>query len=70
MPKGRYGAQHHIRRLLEDAENGLPMLARRLPHDVYRRLLAMNEQPFAYDRETITGSGKRCDEGAAFYCPH
>lgn len=38
MPKGRYGAQHHIPRLLEDAENGLPMLARRLLHDVYRRL--------------------------------
>jgi hypothetical protein len=29
---------------LEDAENGLPMLARRLLHDVYLRLQAMNEQ--------------------------
>ena len=27
MPKGRYGAQHQIPRILEDAENGLPMLA-------------------------------------------
>lgn len=50
MPKGRYGAQRHIPRLLEDAENGLPMLARRLLHDVYRRLLTMNEQLLADDR--------------------
>ena len=27
MPKGRYPAQHHIPRILEDAENGLPMLS-------------------------------------------
>ena len=51
MPKGRYGAQHHIPRLLEDAENGLPMLARRLLHDVYRRLIALNDELLAYDRE-------------------
>jgi transposase len=51
MPKGRYGAQRHIPRLLEDAENGLPALARRLLHDVYLRLIAMNEQLLAYDRE-------------------
>lgn len=51
MPKGRYDAQRHIPRLLEDAENGLPALARRLLHDVYLRLNAMNEQLLAYDRE-------------------
>jgi transposase len=51
MPKGRYGAQRHIPRILEDAENGLPMLARRLLHDVCLRLNAMNEQLLAYDRE-------------------
>jgi transposase len=51
MPKGRYPAQHHIPRILEDAENGLPMLARRLLHDVSLRLNAMNEQMLAYDRE-------------------
>jgi transposase len=51
MPKGRYGAQRHIPRILEDAENGLPALARRLLHDVYLRLHAMNEQLLAYDRE-------------------
>ncbi len=51
MPKGRYSAQHHIPDILEDAENGLPMLARRLLNDVYLRLRAMNEQVLAYDRE-------------------
>jgi transposase len=51
MPKGRYGAQHHIPGILEDAENGLPMLARRLLHDVYARLREMNTQLLAYDRE-------------------
>lgn len=29
MPKGRYRAQHRIPDILEDAENGLPMLANR-----------------------------------------
>jgi transposase len=51
MPQGRYPAQHHIPAILEDAENGLPMLARRLLHDAYLRLQAMNEQLLAYDRE-------------------
>jgi transposase len=51
MPKGRYSAQHHIPDILEDAENGLPMLARRLLSDTYRRLRNMNEQILAYDRE-------------------
>jgi transposase len=51
MPKGRYSAQHHIPDILEDAENGLPMLARRLLHDTWLRLRALNEQILAYDRE-------------------
>jgi transposase len=51
MPKGRYSAQHQIPDILEDAENGLPMLARRLLHDTYRRLTVLNEQVLAYDRE-------------------
>lgn len=51
MPKGRYGAQRHLPRILEDAENGLPMLARRLLHDVSLRLSTLNEQLLAYDRE-------------------
>jgi len=51
MPKGRYSAQHHIPDILEDAGNGLPMLARRLLHDTYQRLQVLNEQILAYDRE-------------------
>jgi transposase len=51
MPKGRYCAQHDIPAILEDGENGLPMLARRLLHDTWLRLRAMNEQILAYDRE-------------------
>lgn len=51
MPKGRYSAQHHIPDILEDAGNGLPMLARRLLNDTYQRLRVLNEQVLAYDRE-------------------
>jgi transposase len=51
MPKGRYSAQHHIPDILEDAGNGLPMLARRLLNDTYLRLRVLNEQILAYDRE-------------------
>jgi hypothetical protein len=51
MPKGRYSAQHQIPDILEDAENGLPMLARRLLHDTYRRLNVLNDQVLIYDRE-------------------
>jgi len=51
MPKGRYPAQHHIPDLLEDAANGLPGLARRLLHDVWQRILHLNQQILAYDRE-------------------
>lgn len=51
MPKGRYPAQRHIPDILEDAENGLPMLARRLLNDVWLRLREMNAQILAYDHE-------------------
>lgn len=51
MPKGRYHAQHHIPDILEDAESGLPMLARRLLNDTWLRLRTLNEQVLAYDRE-------------------
>ena len=51
MPQGRYPAQHHIPSLLEDADNGLPTLARRLLHDAFLRLQALSEQLLAYDRE-------------------
>lgn len=51
MPKGRYAAQHGIPAILEDAENGLPSLARRLLHDVWQRIVQLNQQILAYDRE-------------------
>ena len=44
MPKGRYPAQHHIPDILEDASNGLPSLARRLLHDVWQRIVQINQQ--------------------------
>lgn len=49
--KGRYTAQKAIPSLLEDGENGLPHLARRLLHEEYLRLLSLNEQILSYDRE-------------------
>ena len=51
MPKGRYSAQHHIPDILEDADNGLPVLARRLLADTYQRLRTLNDEILAYDRE-------------------
>ena len=51
IPRGRYPAQHHIPGILEDAENGLPSLARRLLHDIYQRIQTLNQQILAYDRE-------------------
>lgn len=51
MPQGRYPAMHQIPNLLEDAENGLPMLTRRLLHDLYQRLQGIHAEVLAYDRE-------------------
>lgn len=51
MPRGRQAAQAALPQILEDAENGLPLLARRLLADVYRRIVELNAQLAAYDRE-------------------
>ncbi len=51
MPKGRYSAPHHLPDILEDGENGLPMLARPLLHATWLCLRALNEQVRGYDRE-------------------
>ena len=51
IPKGRYSAQAHVPRILEDAENGLPHLARRMIDDLWQRIQSTNEQVLAYDRE-------------------
>lgn len=51
LPKGRHAAQREIPALLEDADNNLPPLARRLLSDVYRRIQQLNADILAYDRE-------------------
>ena len=51
MPQGRYPAMYLIPQILEDAENGLPTLARRLLHDLYMRLQRIHDEVLAYDRE-------------------
>lgn len=54
MPVGRYSAQEALPAILEDADNALPHLARRLLADAHDRLLKVNEQIRAYDRELET----------------
>lgn len=51
MPKGRYPAQNAIGGILEDAENGLPMLARELLNDVWQSIRQLNEEILKYDRK-------------------
>jgi transposase len=51
MPKGRYPAQNAIVGILEDAENGLPMVARRVIDNLWQRIKHANEQIQDYDRE-------------------
>jgi transposase len=51
MPKGRYPAQREIPLILEDATNGLPMLARQMISNLWERIKIANEQILFYDRE-------------------
>lgn len=51
MPKGRYPAQKEIPLILEDADNGLPMLARQIITKLWERIKIANEQILYYDRE-------------------
>jgi transposase len=51
MPKGRYPAQNTITGILEDAENGLPYLARECLNDVWQRIQALNVDILNYDRK-------------------
>jgi transposase len=50
MPKGRYQIHGHIPAILEDADNGLPDLARELIHDVWQRYQDTCEQVLEADR--------------------
>lgn len=51
MPRGRYLAQSAIGGILEDAENGLPMMARGIIDDLWQRIKQANEHINGYDRE-------------------
>ena len=51
MPKGRYPAQNAITGILEDAENGLPMLARELLDDLWQSIQDLNQQILKHDRK-------------------
>lgn len=51
MPKGRYPAQNAISGILEDAENGLPFLARELLDDLWQSIKRLNEEILKYDRK-------------------
>ncbi len=50
MPKGRYQTHKCIPDILEDAENGLPDLARELIHDVWQRYQDTCDQVLKADR--------------------
>lgn len=51
LPVGRYPAQSHIPAILEDAENGLPDLARSMIADLWQRIQHASVQILTYDRE-------------------
>ncbi|MFA0497184.1 transposase, partial [Vibrio sp. 10N.222.54.B11] len=50
MPQGRYSAQNTIGSVLEDAENGLPILARELLQDLSNKIQNLNLEVLHYDR--------------------
>lgn len=50
MTKGRYALQNEIPDILEDAENGLPHLARTMINNLWQRVKQANEQILEYDR--------------------
>lgn len=50
MTKGRYALQNEIQDILEDAENGLPPLARKMINNLWQRIKQANEQILEYDR--------------------
>ena len=50
IPKGRYQTHEHIPAILEDADNGLPDLARQIIYDVWQRYRVTREQVLEADR--------------------
>jgi len=84
LPKGRYPAQREIPLLLEDAENGLPFLARQIISDLWQRINIASSQILFYDRElakqvrhnpvakrllTIPGVGEQVASGVVASAP-
>ena len=52
MPKGQISCmQQAITDILEDAENGLPMLARALLHDLWQEIKGLNQEILKHDRQ-------------------
>lgn len=51
IPQGRYPLQNTISNILEDAQNGLPMLARELLYDLVNRIHDINAEVLRYDRK-------------------
>ena len=51
MPKGRYPGQSHIQSILEDADNGLPTLARELLAETWQSISHLNEEILSFDRK-------------------
>ena len=85
MPKGRYPAQEAIVAILEDAENSLPMTARRVIANLWQRIKQASDQIQDYDRElallvkehpiarlimTIPGIGEQTASGVVASVPN
>ena len=51
MPKGIYSAYKLIPRVLEDANNGLPHLARELIQDIWNHIQYVHDKILSYDRD-------------------
>jgi transposase len=51
LPKGRYPAQRDIPMVLENADNGLPDLARKMISNIWVRIKIANAEILEYDRE-------------------
>lgn len=51
MPKGIYTAFKWIPLILEDGDNGLPLLARRLINDIWQDIKQVHHRILSYDRE-------------------
>ncbi|QIA63520.1 IS110 family transposase [Vibrio astriarenae] len=51
VPKGRYSLQKAVPDILEDANNGIPFLARELLNDLIANIKKLNEEILRYDRK-------------------